>query len=77
MYDAAYFREHAERYRKLADAFRDRPISNRLAMLADESDGKARDLCRQRAGALNLRLQRLVGRPAPTSHRSGRRRREG
>jgi hypothetical protein len=77
MYDAAYFREHAERYRKLADAFRDRPISNRLAMLADESDGKARELCRQRTGSLNLRPQRLVGRPPSALHRSGRRRREG
>jgi hypothetical protein len=69
MYDAAYFREHAERYRRLADAFRDCRISDRLAKLADESDGKARDLRRQKAGALNLRLQRAVSHP-PTSHRS-------
>ncbi len=58
MCDAAYFREHAERYRKLADAFRDRPISDRLATLADEFDGKARNLRRQRARAVNLHLQR-------------------
>jgi len=70
MYDAAYFREHAERYRKLADAFRDRPISNRLAALANEFDGKARDLCRQRVGAVSLRLARIASRPPATSHRS-------
>jgi len=70
MYDAAYFREHAEHYRRLADAFRDCPISDRLAKLADESDGKARDLRRQKAAALNLRLQRAVSQPPPTSHRS-------
>jgi hypothetical protein len=71
MYDAAYFREHAERYRKLADAFKDRPISDRLAMLADESDGKARELCRQRSGALNLRVQRRADRFDETEHMRG------
>jgi hypothetical protein len=52
MDDAAWFRDHAERYRKLAGAFRDHPISTRLATLAEEFDGKARDLSRQRAGAI-------------------------
>lgn len=51
--DAAYFRDHAERYRKLADTFRDHPISTRLAMLADEFDSKARNLPRKRACAVH------------------------
>jgi hypothetical protein len=42
MNDAAYFRDHAERYRKLAHAFRDHAISARLATLAEEFDSKAR-----------------------------------
>jgi hypothetical protein len=53
MDDAAYFRDHAERYRKLADAFRDHPISTRLATLADEFDSKARNLPRLRARAVH------------------------
>jgi hypothetical protein len=51
MDDAACFRDHAERYRKLADAFRDHRIGARLAVLADELDIAARRLPRQRAGA--------------------------
>jgi hypothetical protein len=53
MDDAAYFRDHAERYRKLADAFRDHPIGTRLATLADEFDSKARNLTRKRACAVH------------------------
>jgi hypothetical protein len=52
MDDAAYFRDHAERYRKLAAAFSDRPISARLARLAEEFDVEARNLPRQRACAI-------------------------
>jgi hypothetical protein len=53
MDDAAYFRDRAERYRKLADAFRDHLISTRLATLADEFDSKARNLPRRRARAVH------------------------
>jgi hypothetical protein len=43
MDDAAYFRDHAEHYRKLAGAFRDHPaVSTRLAALAGECDAAAR-----------------------------------
>jgi hypothetical protein len=61
MYDAAFFGEHAERYRKLADAFRDCPISDKLATLADEFERKARNLRRQRARAVALHFVSWTG----------------
>jgi hypothetical protein len=53
MDDAAYFREHAERYRKLANAFSDHSISARLATLAEEFDSKARELPCRRARTIH------------------------
>jgi hypothetical protein len=53
MDDAAYLRDHAERYRKLACEFSDHRIGARLATLAEEFDVKARDLPRQRACAIH------------------------
>jgi hypothetical protein len=51
MNDAAYRRDHAERYGTLAHVFRDSAISTRLAMLVEEFDSKARSrLCARHSG---------------------------
>jgi len=44
MYDAAYFREHAQRYRRLARTFRDQVLAERFEALAEDLEEKARQL---------------------------------
>ena len=46
MYDVAYLREYAERYRRLARTYSDLVIRKRLAALAEEFDAKAQELRR-------------------------------
>jgi hypothetical protein len=46
MYDVAYFREHAEYYRRLARTYSGLVIGKRLASLAQEFDAKAQELRR-------------------------------
>ena len=46
MYDAAYLREHSERYRRLARTYSDLVIRQRLSVLAEEFDAKAQELRR-------------------------------
>ena len=46
MYDAAYLREHSERYRRLARTYSDLVIRKRLSVLAEEFDAKAQELRR-------------------------------
>jgi hypothetical protein len=46
MYDIAYLRKLAERYRKLARKFNHANIRERLEVLADDLEEKVRDLQR-------------------------------
>ena len=46
MYDVAYLRKLAERYRKLARKFNHANIRERLEVLADDLEEKVRDLQR-------------------------------
>jgi hypothetical protein len=57
MYDTAYLRKLAERYRKLARSFKHATIQQRLHALADELEENIREL--QRPAHIARRYDRL------------------